>query len=819
MDIRAFLFRLALLILLLSVGPAWAQLPTNPSDTPPPHPLVTIGIVRDGPSWAFDQLRTQIEKELTLLTKEEFQVVFKKIPNFDAGWDLNRVNLVLRNALDDPEVNIVLLLGLLVSKAAARESLSLPKPTIAGYILDTDLIEVPHDEAGHSLKKNFSFVATPHRVRNDIEAFNKLVDFKKLHIIADEKLLQGMEEMGKLFAPLEKKLDFAAISIPVGKTAEDALAKLDDKIKAIYLTPPLRMSMEERQALIDGINEKKISSFALRGLPDVQRGVLAGITPSITQRLARRIALNLQRIMLGDSMSELPSYLHIDEKLVINTETAMKIGYSPRIETLGKAEFLHEEVLEKGESLSLRQAMDIAAEQNIDLAIREAEVRISKQVRNKAMSRLLPQVGGDIRYDQIDSDRAEASLGSQSELESRLGFLVNQILFDDRVFSRYRASKRQYQRRRYEEDDLRLDIMELAATRFFDYLSARALLRIEKSNMELTQSNLDLARVRYRVGTGGREEVYRWEASLARDRSSVNQAYSALEAARVALNQTLGMDQNRRWRAKDIVLADDDYYFLDNRAKGLLKNTKDLAIFRNFAVEDAYRNSPGLKGIGEAIDAQKIILAQLKRRFVLPSFNAEFAFDHQVAKRDRGTDIGVAFTEAGLPAITFPRSDRDDWFLGLSASIPLFEGGGRYFDVARASADLDRLTNTRERIMQLIEEETRSTIYDIESSQPNIRLSRLAAERAHKNLDIVRNKYSHGIVSILDLLDAQNQALLEDKSAALAVYGYLNDIFAFQRAISWFAYTKSDEEKQEWVKQLAAFLKKSKEAKAPAPPR
>ena len=779
----------------------------SPAPTPSPYSVrpkrVTIGVVRDGPSWQLDQLTSAVERELKVLTKGEFPVSFVSLPSFTAGWNIAGVEHALKAALRDPNVDIVLAMGLLVSEAAARPDIRLEKPVMGGIILDSDLTTLPLDESGRSTKPNFSFVVSSLRVKDDLEAFHAMIPFRTLHVLADGRWVSGTNGFHGAFERLGKEMNFTPVLVPMGETADDALARLQGDVEAVYLTPPVRMSRAEKRALIEGINKRKIPSFSLRGLPDVEIGILAGISPRSTRLLARRIALNVVRLAKGEKTDSLPVHIMLQKGLVVNAATAAEIGYSPDFETIMTAEFLHREALEKGDPLSLMQAMEIAAEQNIDLAIRNAEVRASKQDRNRAFSFLLPQVGGNMDYERVDKDRAQASLGQLAEWRSLLGFQVNQILFDDEVFSNWRASKRTYRRRLYEEDDLRLDIVGLAASRYFDYLSAKLILRVEIDNLKLTKSNLDLARVRYRVGKAGKEEVYRWEAQLARNRSSVLEAESAEQRARVALNQTLGLDQDHQWKTKDIVLGDDDYYFMDNRLRGVIGNEAQLERFMRFAVDDAFANSPALMAVGQAIDAQRIALNQLKRKFGLPSFSGVFMLDHTM-DRHRVNPPG------GVPGNYNPfLPDRDDWFLGIGATLPLFEGGGRFFDVYKARADLDKLSGTQERLKQLIEKRTLTALYRMQSSHPNIRLSRRAADRAHRNLEIVTKKYGQGLVSILDLLDAQNQALQEDRAAAIAVYGYLKDLYEFQRSISWFQDFKTPEEKDVWIAALNDFMKKS----------
>ncbi len=68
---------------------------------------VTIGVVRDGPV-ARGDLVLRVEEELRRLVSGDVTIRFKAVPEFDAGWDGARVRTVLENAINDPEVDIVL---------------------------------------------------------------------------------------------------------------------------------------------------------------------------------------------------------------------------------------------------------------------------------------------------------------------------------------------------------------------------------------------------------------------------------------------------------------------------------------------------------------------------------------------------------------------------------------------------------------------------------------------------------------------------------------------------------------------------------------
>jgi outer membrane protein TolC len=608
---------------------------------------------------------------------------------------------------------------------------------------------------------------------------------------------------------LAKKEGFQVRIVPAETNAQGVLDQLGPGVEAVYLMPALRLPAAEWQALIDGLNARKIPSFSMLGVVDVERGVLAGLLPDIHDLVARRVALNIQQIVRGTAPADLPVALAADEKLTINARTAVKIDFKCAIEFLLKAHVLFEDALETGAELTLEQAMRLAMEGNVNIAIKRAETQTAREEKRKVASQFLPQVSGNAQYQQLNANQSEMSGGLIPEKQTTAGVGLSQLIFSDQAFSQYRAAHRQVERMRYEEQANRLEVIAAGGARFLQFLAAKALRRIEAENLRLTRSNLELARVRFQAGAASPEEVFRWEAQEARQRSSVIAAESKVESARVALNQSMGLDQESQWKTRDIPLAEDDYYFLGDALRRRLANDKDLVIFEKFAVRRALENSPALLALDQAIAIQGLELGVLERRGYMPVLTGSFDYNNVLNDEYAGPSIQDQFKAAGVPLVLETDRDRNEWTATIQASVPLFEGGGRLADVARAKSQLRQLRETRRRAAQWIEQETRTVLYALQSSHPNIGLSRTAADRAHKNLDVVRKKYAQGAVSILDLLDAQNQVLTQDQAAAIAVYTYLQDLVQFQRAISWFEWMQADPAKKEFVVGLESFWQPS----------
>jgi outer membrane protein TolC len=104
------------------------------------------------------------------------------------------------------------------------------------------------------------------------------------------------------------------------------------------------------------------------------------------------------------------------------------------------------------------------------------------------------------------------------------------------------------------------------------------------------------------------------------------------------------------------------------------------------------------------------------------------------------------------------------------------------------------------------------------SSYPNMQLQQEAANYSDQNLSVIKDKYARGVVSILDLLDAQNQAFVARQQAAIAVYSYLEDIIDMQRIVSWFEVHKDDTERDALVDAMRAYLKTHRKSTGGAQP-
>ena len=777
---RIDLVRPGLLACALHAAGAAAIVAQDPLD-PAAGRSVTIAVVSEGPSPG-DTLDAAIEAELqALLGPSGANVRFKAVAEFDAGWQAGRMQAALQAALDDPETDYVLTRGLLITQAATQ--MELTKPVVSAFVQRLDLFKVADIQGDRSLKENLSFILIPNRADTDLRAAAELEDERTFHVVIAEEYLEQLTDLDAEIRGIEAAADITIAAIPITGDVSESLARVPENTRGVTLVSTPRFTLADRIRFITELAARDIRVFSLQGHEDVEVGALASRTPPLSVLTARRAALNLSELIRGVATSELPVLVAADPQLLINGATAADIGFRPSLLTLSFASFINEEALELEEqTLSLADAFRLAQAGNWQLQIANRDLEITRQEKQLALSPILPQISFDPFVNFTDPAGLD---GLIPERLVSLRLSGSQMIYNDATISDYRSSSRllDSEERNYEAD--RLDIIEQAGATYMRWALARVLYRIEIQNLRLTEQNLELAKFRTDVGYSGRDEVFRWEAEVARRRSQLFDRLSDVEIERIAFNRLLGVDQNRRWQPMTFDVDGQELPFLDGRTPNLISDSRALEAFRAFAVGYSFESSPELQSLLLEVEGQEIQLGQRKRTWWLPEFRLGGRVDFQV---DR--EPALEGVDTTIPS------------LQLSATYPIFAGGSRSFEVSRVSAELQRLQFEERQTRDQVEERTRASLRRMEASFPSIRFNRVAADNARRNFELVQDKYQQGLVNVTDLLEAQTNSFVADQAAAAAVYVFLNDLIAFQRAISWFEAEESPAERDALARRI-----------------
>lgn len=751
------------------------------SQAAPPRPAwganVTIAVVKDGPSPGTD-IVPMIRLELEALLADGENVTFKDGSELDAGWNPTRLERVLAEVLADPDVDIVLLPGALIGAAAVKTELT--KPVVSAFPQRADLYGVFDQQNDRSLKDNLSFTLIPQRTLTDLETFRGMISGKVIHFAVAEEYLDLLEILRHEIEQLERALDVELRAVPVTADVDGTLATLGDDIQGILLARTPRLDDNARRRFIEGLNERGIRTFSHEGHTDVEAGALAGRTPEFSTFLARRVALSLHEIIRGVSPNELPVMLPVDARLLVNGRTARQIGYAPGRGLLVSAEFLYPEAMLAAEKpLTLSEAFATAEANNPSLKISTQDIETAARTQGVSRSGLYPQLFGTAGAETVKIPGLEGIIPDST---ASAGVRLSQMIYDDRKVADYKSAGRVVNSTREVREVDRLNLLGETGQAYFRYALERALFRVERDNLQLTRENLGLAEVRVEAGYSGRDEVYRWESQVAKRESELLIREADVEAARVALNQVLGIDQYLRWAPEEREIDPEVFPLADGGLDAFLDDLAAMGRMRDAMVAIALENAPEMKAIDESTAALDIQYQQRKRTWYVPVFSLSGIWNYQFYRSPDLSDV-----------------DNDYYTVGVYATYPLYIGGARKQEVRRVESELTRRTQESELARQLIERRARTALQRVASSFPVIRLSRTAAESARKNFVVVQDKYTQGLVNVTDLLEAQNETFVTDQAASASVHVFLQDLVELQRAISWFEDEKTSQERMEFV--------------------
>jgi len=764
------------------------------------NPSVRVGIVVDGRSSSLEESLEILKREVTAVLEDEHEVSFSAL---FGEWKLPGIGELADQLLSDPDTDILIALGPISSQyVASRRTLS--KPAFASEVTDPALQQLPFEERKvDTLRPGETEEFRVSGIRNlnyllfgggsiaDGRRLQNIIQVSRMTVLLMEATKEAIPALDSLVAQRSRELQIEASIVPVSDSVPATLARIPEDTDAVFVTPLYSLTDAQKVELIAGFNSRKLPSLSSIGRPEVEMGMLVSLySADDPVRRARRIALNIQETLDGRDPGEMSIEFDRDDRLVINMATARLIGASLKYSTLLEAELLNEEPGQFARNLSLGAVVREATVVNLDLAAADRTVAAGKESIRERRGPLLPQVGLSGAFNLIDKDRAKFfPTLAESELSGSL--TARQLIYSDQAWSNYSIEKSFQDLRMEERLELRLDVVLEAADAYLNLLRAQTIERIQKENLNLTRSNLDLASSRVEIGVAGREEAFRWESQKASNQRAVVDASAFKRQARIAVNRTLNRPLNEVFGTVEASLNDPKLVATFESLAPFIDNPRGFSLYTEFMSAEALAASPEIKQLDAAIRATNRDLASAQRSFFLPEIDLSGGI--------------TSFKGYGAGSELPPGLNNTDWFVGINATIPLFQGSARFARVNRVKLEVEGLNLQREASRQRVEQRIRSALEAANASFQGIELAQAQSRAAKENLGLVTDSYAAGVVGILALLDAQNEALVADLGAANAVFRYLNDLMQVQRGTGRFDYFRSAQERSEFLSRLNQY--------------
>ena len=307
------------------------------------------------------------------------------------------------------------------------------------------------------------------------------------------------------------------------------------------------------------------------------------------------------------------------------------------------------------------------------------------------------------------------------------------------------------------------------------------------------------------MGFSGASDVYRWESEIERVSIEVMNARAQKRVTEIALNEILNRPLDETFIID--VLNKDDPFITDQNMLGLISNARTWKYFISFMVNEALERSPELQQLDMYIEAQERMQLSNRRSRYAPTIGIQTQGDYFISRRGAGTDPMDPIEIPGMDPIIIGAELKDyQWNIGITASLPIFQGGYKSAEIRQSEIELSVLKEMRNDLVNKISQRSIISFEFIGASSPAMEMAERAAEAAGKSLDLSQDAYGRGLISIVDLIDVQKAAAQSKLSEANSVYEYLLDYLQVSRANGIFLFLLSGEEKTNLMSRLLQHM-------------
>ena len=290
----------------------------------------------------------------------------------------------------------------------------------------------------------------------------------------------------------------------------------------------------------------------------------------------------------------------------------------------------------------------------------------------------------------------------------------------------------------YKVSDLNVDAtrqqLKLSATNsYFNVLATRNLLEVAKQSVDDFAAHLKNVQAQYDVGTVARVDVLQTQVQLANAQDSLIKADNNYNFAVANLNNVIGLPLGGEIKLKEDLSYQQYPLTLDDNVKYALANRPEI-----------YQSQA----------------------------NIAFAKD-QIKIAQSGSLPTLDFNGAnGWSAPVFPGMKNSNWMVSLSLELNVFDSGLTRSLVKQAEYGVTTAQETARQSRDTIALDVRIAFLSMKEAEKRIDTSKVAVNQADENFRITRVRYTSGVGTNLDVVDAE-LALTQAKTNYIqALYDY-----------------------------------------------
>jgi outer membrane protein TolC len=270
---------------------------------------------------------------------------------------------------------------------------------------------------------------------------------------------------------------------------------------------------------------------------------------------------------------------------------------------------------------------------------------------------------------------------------------------------------------------------------YYGALFARKQLEIAEQSMKTAQAILDRSKNRFDSGVVVESDLLSAQVRWATRKQELIRAQNNLALARTQLSTSMGLSTQTEF----------------DPAEPLAERSLPATTLEEVE-KRAVELRPDLKRIRSEEEAQQQSVAVAKSSFG-PRVNA------------------FAGWEADNPTFV-AGGGGNNWLAGIEVRFDLFQGGAKRAQLSRERAMQEKLAAVKEMARDAVRLEVRRAYYDLDAARQQVEVGRAAIAQSQESLRINQNRYDSGLLTITELLAAEEAARRSQTEFWETVYRY-----------------------------------------------
>lgn len=418
-------------------------------------------------------------------------------------------------------------------------------------------------------------------------------------------------------------------------------------------------------------------------------------------------------------------------------------------------------------ALSLDKCLEIALSESPTVKIADLEVRKADYSKKETLGALLPLVSFDGSYNRTlqkqvaymdldafgdmpgmggDESGADARSGGDQGFKMgldnmySLGFQAQMPLIAPQGWASLKLSDIQIAKNAELARASRLDLINQVKNAYYALQLAEDSKKVTQESYDMAAFTHDLYQKRFKVGDASDYEVLRTSVAMKNIEPQLLQCDIAIKRAHLQLAVLMGIEVSTPFTVNGTLAA------YDNDLCGQV-----LALDGNLSQNSQLiQNSIDRRQLAQALKVQKASLYPTLALAGNYSWNS---------------------SSNGSPFRNFRWTSYS--MVGLSLSIPLYQGGQRYSRIKQAEIQLQEMDYSRQQLLSSLESQAKIAIENIQLNVRQIGSSLESVHEAERAHDIQRQSFDIGASSYLDLRDSELSLTQARLSYYQAIYNYM----------------------------------------------